>query len=91
MNLLNSEILNNQNLNANINISFDNITNSNYLNDFKIRLYLTESRIFFKNSTFKWNDSVLINLEDVDLINDNNQIKFIGIVNFKFYRFNEFL
>ena len=90
LNLLNSEILNNQNLNANINISFDNITNSNYLNDFKIRLYLQESRIFFKNSTFKWNDSVLINLEDVDLINDNNQIKFIGIVNFKFLDLTNF-
>ena len=90
LNLLNSEILNNQNLNANINISFDSITNSNYLNDFIIRLYLQESRIFFKNSFFKWNDSVLINLEDVDLINDNNQIKFVGIVNFKFLDLTNF-
>jgi|TARA_B110001452_G_scaffold267276_1_gene276531 hypothetical protein len=90
INLLNSEILNNQNLNANINLAFDSISNSNYLNDFIIRLYLQETKILFKNSTFKWNETVSIELEDVELINDNNQLKFIGIANFEFLDLTNF-
>ena len=82
--LINSEILNNQNLNANFNLNFKKISNSNYLRNFKIKLFLQEGRLLVKNSSIDWNDSILIKLNEIELLTNENQIKLVGTVFFEF-------
>ena len=88
--LLNAEILNNQSLNAVININFDKIKDINYLGNIALKTYFEEGNINIRNSTLNWKDSILINLEDIQLISENNNIIFTGAVNFDFKDINEF-
>ena len=88
--LLNAEILNNQSLNAVINIKSDKIKDVNYLRDIALKTYFEEGNINIKNSSLNWKDSILINLNDVQLISENNNIIFTGAVNFDFKDINEF-
>lgn len=89
-NLVNSQIFNNQNLNANFNLKFKKTSKSNYLKDFIIKLYLQEGRFIIKDSSVVWNESILINLDEVELVNGDNQIKLIGEVSFYFKDITKF-
>lgn len=84
LDLINTEILNNQSLNAVMNIKFDKVKNFNYLKDISLKTYFEEGNIFIKNSTLNWKNSVLIDLENVQLISQNNKIAFSGSIKFKF-------
>ena len=88
--LLNVEILNNQNLSAVINIYSDKIKNVNYLNNIALKTYFEDGNINIKNSTLNWKDSILINLVDIQLINENNNIIFTGTINFDFKDIDDF-
>lgn len=90
LDLLNSEILNNQNLNAAINISFDNIKNVNYLKDINLKTYFEQGNIIIKNSSLNWKNSILINLDNTQLISENNKIVIAGSASFDLKNIDDF-
>ena len=90
LNLLNSEILNNPNLNASININFDRIKNSNYFKNIIIKTYFEEGNIIIKKSSLNWKNSVIVNFDDVQMINENNKVSFTGAVSLDFNNIDEF-
>ncbi len=90
LDLLNAEILNNQSLNAVVNIYSDKIKNINHLSDINLKAYFEEGDINLKDSTFFWKDSILINLEDAQLINENNNIILTGVISFDFKDISDF-
>ena len=90
INLINSELLLNPNLNANLNINLNKFSNSNYLNDLKIKIFLEEGNIIIKDSYIDWNQSIGINLDNVQLINENSEIKFVGQIKFIFNDIGKF-
>ena len=57
---LDSELLNNPNLNASINININKIDKFEYLKRFYFKIQLGDGRILMKNFNTKWNDSVFI-------------------------------
>ena len=88
--LLNAEILNNQSLNALVNIYSDRIKNVNYLSNIVLKTYFEEGNIHIRNSTLNWKSSILINLEDIQLISENNNIIFTGAISFDFKDIDDF-
>ena len=90
LDLINSGILNNQNLNAAINVYFDKIKNTNYLKNISLKTYFEEGNIIIKNSSLNWKDSVMINFDDVQMISENNKISFSGTVGLDFNDIDEF-
>ncbi len=93
INLINSEILNNQNINADLNINLKKIKNFKYLEKINIKAVLEEGNIYFKDINTNWNNSILIKINDTQLINDINKVNLIGSITFdftdleKFYRY----
>ncbi len=76
--LFKSEILNNQNLNVNIDLNVNNITNIDYLNDLKLKLNLDQGDITFSKSRIMWKDDLEINLKEGLLNYNQNEIFLIG-------------
>ena len=93
INLINSEILNNQNINAELDIKLKKIKNFKYLEKINIKTTLEEGNIILKDISTNWNDSVLIKINDTQLLNDFNKVNLIGTIEFdfkdldKFYRY----
>ena len=90
LNLLNSNVLNNPNLNANLNIYSNSIKGMNYLDNIKLKTYFQEGNIEIKDSTINWKNSIIINLENIRLINDNNKIIIVGGISLDFKDINNF-
>ena len=90
LDLLYSKILNNQNLNAHININFDKIKGVNYLKNVNLKTYFEEGRIIIKNSNLDWNNSLLINLDEIQLIEEKNELLFVGGITFEFIDIENF-
>lgn len=89
-NLINADILNNQSLNAVVNINFSKIKNMNYLQDIALKTYFEEGNIILKDSTLNWKNSVLINLQDVQLIKENNKMFLVGTIKLDFKNIEDF-
>ena len=90
INLIKTEILNNQNLNARINIQSNKVNEINYLNNLNLKLNLSEGNISIKDSYITWYDSVIIELNDAFLIIVEDDIKLIGEINFDFDDLSKF-
>ena len=90
LNLLNTGVLNNQSLNAVINIHIDKIKHTNYLNNIVLKTYFEEGNIVLKDSSLSWKDSILINLDNVQINVEDNKLIFSGVANFNFDDINEF-
>jgi hypothetical protein len=90
LDLLNAEILNNQSLNAVVNIYSDKIKDVNYLSNVILKTYFEEGNINIRNSNLIWKNSVIINLEDIQLISENNNIVFTGAISFDFKNIDDF-
>ena len=90
LDLLNAEILNNQSLNAVVNIYSDKIKDVNYLSNVILKTYFEEGNINIRNSNLNWKNSVIINLEDIQLISENNNIVFTGAISFDFKNIDDF-
>ena len=90
LDLLNSEILNNPNLNASINFNFDRIKNTNYLRNIILKTYFEEGDINIKKSSLNWKNSIMINFDDVQMITENNKVSFTGVTSLDFSNINEF-
>ena len=85
MEIIKSEILNNQNLNVNINLVINDITNIDELNNLNLFINLEQGDITFSRSKILWKDDLEIILNDGLLSYDNNEIFLLGklIINAK--------
>ena len=90
LNLLNSEILNHENLNVNLNINSNSIKGINYFENIKLKFYFEEGNILIKDSTLNWKNAVTINIGDTQLINENDKIVIVGAFIFSFNDINNF-
>ncbi len=84
INLINSEIFNNQNLNANFNIKSEKINGINYISNINLKTFLEEGNIYIRDSFLDWNDAIKINLENVEMMNEESDLKFVGSIIFDF-------
>ncbi len=80
-----SEIFNNKNLNAKINLSVGDITNIDELNNLYLSLSIDEGNLNFSNSNIMWKEDLKITLTESLLIHDQNEINLNGkmILEFK--------
>tara|TARA_B110000444_G_C18842738_1_gene599917 strand:+ start:1750 stop:3237 length:1488 start_codon:yes stop_codon:yes gene_type:complete len=90
VNVIKSEVLNNQNLNGKINISTNQFKNIDFFNEIKFDILLEEGNIFIQNFITTFKDSVIINSSDVQLISDDNKLKFTGYMSLEFNNINAF-
>ena len=90
INILKSEVLNNNNLNGEINISTGNFEGLNFLKKIKFIVRVEEGNIFVTNLRTIFKDSVVINLDDAQLIVDNNKLKLAGYISLDFIDITEF-
>ena len=88
--LLESELLNNSNLNALINI---NVNKFEYLKNFFLQVLLDDGKIISNNFDARWNEAVSIRSNDIEFINDQSGKKLVGEIKFifddveKFFRY----
>ena len=91
--ILRSQIFNNENLNANINFNVKNIYDFDRFSDLSLKLKIEQGKMTFSNSQIKWKDNVNLFFEDTILDFEDDKINLIGkiIVDIKdkddFYRF----
>ncbi len=76
--LIKSEILNNENLNVNINLSVNDITNIDELNDLYLLINFEQGDITFSKSKILWKDDLEIILNHGLITYDNNEISLLG-------------
>ena len=88
--LLDSELLNNPNLNASINIKINKIDKFEYLQDFFSKIHLGDGRILMKNFNTQWNNSVLIKSNEIEFLNDIDGKKLVGEIIFNFEDIEKF-
>ncbi len=90
--LIKSEILNNKNLNAKININIKDIVNFDELKNLFLKILIEEGNINLSNSNIMWKNDVKITLNESYLYYDGSGINLIGkfLINFddlnNFYR-----
>ena len=84
LDVLDSELLNNPNLSAIINIDIDKIDKFEYLTDFILQIQFDSGKIFMSNFDVKWNQAVSVKSSDIEFANDKNGKKFIGEILFVF-------
>ena len=89
-NILNLEILNNKNLNGKINFIINDIEGINFLDEVKFDILLEEGDIFIDNLKTSFKESVIINMNEVQLIIDNGKITFAGYITLDFLDAMEF-
>ena len=76
--LIKSEILNNQNLNVNINLDIKDITNIDELNNLDLAINLEQGDITLSKSKILWKDDLEIILNDAVISYDDNEIFLLG-------------
>ena len=88
--LIKSEIFNNDNLNAKLNFKIKKITNINELNDLSLSLDISEGVINLSDSKIMWKEDVQIKLEESFLTYDESQISLNGKVIVDFINLDNF-
>ena len=84
--LFESEILNNKNLSASLNLKVKDITNINELNNLDLKISIEEGDIKFTDSSIMWKDDLKIILNDCQLSLNDEGINLIGTI---FLNFND--
>jgi len=74
---LKTDILNNKNLNADIDLKVKDITNIDELNNLVLRTSIKQGDIDFSGSNINWKESLKISLNDSLLIQENGKINLI--------------
>ncbi len=91
--LIKSEFLNNKNLNAELNLNTNKLTNIEDLNNLSLKINFEEGNISFSNSHVMWKNDLKISLIESLVVQNNGEITLIGktILKFKnlknFYRY----
>ena len=88
--IIQSEILNNENLNIKINFLLENIINFQQLNNLNLNVEVIEGDINFSDSYIMWKDDFKITLKNSLLSYDRNQINLIGKVIINFDNIDDF-
>ena len=85
LDLVRSEIFNNENLNAKIDLNIKDITNINELNNLFLKIVIEEGKFIFSNSNVMWKNDLKLSFKETELINNENEIKLIGriVINFE--------
>ena len=68
----------------------NSVKGKNYLNNIYLKTYFEEGNILIKKSKLNWHNSILVNLNDIQLINENNNIIFAGDITLDFENINKF-
>ena len=84
INLLRTEILNNKNLNGKINVQIEELNDLTHINSVKFDIILEEGQIFISNLNFKFKTSTSINYNNVNIMIDDNKLKFVGDLSINF-------
>ena len=84
LDLLNTELLYNPNLNAVFNININKIEKFEYFKNLNLRIVLGEKRIIANDFDVNWNESVSLRSQDIEFLNEKNEKKLIGEIIFKF-------
>ena len=88
--IIQSQIFNNKNLNANINLNVKDITNIDELNNLLLKINIIQGNIGFTESQLMWKDDVKIELADSLLDYSDSEINMSGRVVFNFLNINDF-
>ena len=88
--LLNSEIFRNKNLNASIRVNVNDITNVNELNSLFLNLYVQEGDMNFSDTNIMWKNDVKIALSESLLNYNKSEIYLTGKLEFYFKNLNNF-
>ena len=88
--LIKSEILNNPNLNAKIDIDIKDIVNIDELNELFLSVIINEGVINLSNSNILWKEDVKITLKESSLYYDDSRINLIGKFTIDFNNINNF-
>ena len=88
--LIQSEILNNKNLNANLNVKVKDITNIDELNNLNLNIAIEEGDFSFSNSHIMWKEDLKVEFEEGLLTIDDEGIKLVGTVYLNFININNF-
>ena len=84
LDLLNTDLLYNPNLNAVFNININKIEKFEYFKDLNLRIVFGDRRIIANNFDVKWNESVSLRSQDIEFLNERNEKKLIGEIKFDF-------
>ncbi len=87
---LKTDILNNKNLNAEIDLKVKDIINIDELNNLVLKTSIKQGDIDFSGSNINWRESLKISLNDSLLIQENGKINLIGKFIFDFIDINNF-
>ncbi len=90
INILKSEILNNKNLNGEINIKADKLKGFNFIDKIQSKILLEEGDIIINDLKTIFKESVIITLNDTQLIVDDNNLKFSGFADLDFINVKKF-
>jgi len=82
--LLNTDLLYNPNLNAVFNVNINKIEKFEYFKDLNLRIAFGDRRIIANNFDVKWNESVSLRSQDIEFLNERNEKKLIGEIKFDF-------
>ncbi len=85
INFLKSEIFYNKNLNGKIKITLDGINDLNHIDKINFDIQLDEDSILISNLDFSFKSKTKVNFNNVSIIVDENELKFIGnvVLNFE--------
>ena len=85
VNLLKSEIFYNKNLNGKLSVAIEGLNDLKHVDKIKFDILLEEGLISISNLNFIFKNSVIFNFNDVNVIIDENKLKFVGgiILEFK--------
>ena len=78
VNLLKTEIFNNKNLNGKLNIQIEGFNDLTHIDSVKFDILLEEGEILISNLIFIFKDNAIFNFKSVNVIIEENKLKFIG-------------
>tara|TARA_X000000368_G_scaffold415474_1_gene407294 strand:- start:1008 stop:2309 length:1302 start_codon:yes stop_codon:yes gene_type:complete len=90
INIIQSEIFNNENLNISARFKIREVTDVKEINKLDLEVSLSEGNINLSNSKFMWKDDLEIGLNESLLIYDKNQISLVTRVNIDIIDLDDF-
>ena len=84
VNLLKTEILNNNNLNSKINVQIEGFNDLTHVDLVKFDIFLEEGEIMISNLNFIFKDTTIFNVNNLNIMIDDNKLKFIGDLSIDF-------
>lgn len=88
--LIRSEIFNNENLNIDIKFNVKNILNADHFNNLNLNVGIIEGNINFSNSRIMWKNDLEIFFDDCFLDIKDNEINLVGKLTYKFNQIDNF-